>query len=326
MPNSHDACIVGVDLGGTKILSTVFTRDLQIVASKKKKTFASEGSDAILEKIVTCVEQAVVKAERVTEDITAIGVTVPGVFDRETGTVITTPNLPFSDYPLRALLEDTIEVPVCIENDVNAGTYGEYKRGAAAGFRHVVGIFPGTGIGGGLILDGKLYIGATGNAGEIGHTIINPCGPMCGCGKRGCLEAHASRSAIAKDAVFLANSGAAPKTLNEFGTDYAKYTSKVFSRAHNGGDTSVAELVYRAAWYLGIGMANCVNLLSPEAIVIGGGLIERLGSAYLERAEASMREHAMEGLCEGVEVLAASLGDDAAVLGAAALAYERTHG
>ena len=326
MSDKKATCLVGVDLGGTKILSTIFDTSLEKLGSKKKKTLPSEGSESILEKIVTCIEQAMEKTGFDISEIAAIGVTVPGVFDRKTGVVITTPNLPFSQFPLQSLLEERLSAPVRIENDVNAGTYGEFTKGAAKGYKHVVGIFPGTGIGGGLILDGKLFTGATGNAGEIGHMIINPSGPLCGCGRYGCLEAHASRSAIAKDAVFLANSGAAPQTLEAFGTDYSRYTSKVFSKAGSGGDEAIAALADRAAWYLGIGMANCVNLLSPEVIVIGGGLIERLGDRYLTIAESSMREHAMVGICEEVAVVAASLGDDAAVVGAAALAREHADG
>lgn len=322
----HDQCVVGVDLGGTKILTAIFDSALQKRAQTKKKTNPSDGEDSIIETICETITDALKKADQSPESLSAIGVTVPGVFDRNTGVVFSTPNLPFSDYPLKQKLEMHFPVPVVIENDVNAGTYGEYRAGAAKGFTHVIGVFPGTGIGGGLILDGKLFIGATGNAGEVGHMIINPSGPLCGCGKYGCLEAHASRSAMSRDAVFLANSGAAPETLASVGTDYAKYTSKVYDRACNGGDATVAAIVDRAAWYLGIGIANCVNLLSPEVVVIGGGLVERLGRHYLDRVEHSMREHAMSGISESVRMIAATLGDDAAVYGAAALANERLTG
>lgn len=320
-----EPCVVSVDLGGTKVLSAVFSKNMERIARSKKKTNPGEGSDSILETIDRCIKDALEKADRPISSVSAIGVTVPGVFDRDTGTIIQTPNLPFVDYPLKARLETRYDSPVFIENDVNAGTYGEFVAGVAQGYRHIVGIFPGTGIGGGLILDGRLYLGATGNAGEIGHMIINPDGPLCGCGKHGCLEAHASRSAMSKDAVFLASSGAAPETLEAVGTDFSNYTSKIYQKACEGGDERVAALVDRAAWFLGIGMANCANLLSPEMIVVGGGLIERLGARYLDVAERSMREHAMPGVAESVRVVAAILGDDATVVGAAALAYGRVH-
>ncbi len=316
--------VVGVDLGGTKILSAVFDDDLRKIARKKTKTAAVNGSDAVLDNVSLSVAGALDKAKIPMADVDAIGVAVPGVFDRSTGVIIQTPNLPLSDYPLKAALEQHFSRPVWVENDVNAGTYGEYRAGAAKGYRHVLGVFPGTGIGGGLIINGELYIGSGGNAGEIGHMIIQPGGPLCGCGRRGCLEAFAGRSAMARDAVFLANSGAAPDTLAAAGTDYSAYTSKVFHRAIEAGEAAIVGVIERAAWYLGIGLANCVNLLNPEIVVVGGGLVERLGDRYLRVVEQSMRDHAMRGLADHVAVVAASLGDDATVVGAAALAAERS--
>ena len=209
-----------------------------------------------------------------------------------------------------------------MENDVSAGTFGEFKYGAARGYRHVVGIFPGSGIGGGLILNGSLYTGATGNAGEIGHMIISSDGPLCGCGQRGCLEAHSSKTAIAKEVITLASMGEAPTALRQAGTDFKNYTSKVLAKSSQGGDRRVAEVLSRAAWHLGIGMANCVNILSPEVIVLGGGLVEKLGKKFVDEAEHSMHLHAMPHLVMNIKVVEASLGDDAVILGAGALAVE----
>ncbi len=313
---------VGVDLGGTKILSAVYDDDFNRVSKEKTKTGAQDGSDAILEKIVSSIRKALEKEGLDISDVSGSGVTVPGVFDRNTGVVHKTPNLPFVDYPLRSRLEKLLDAPVRIENDVNAGTYGEYRAGAGSGYRHIIGLFPGTGIGGGLILNGELFTGATGNAGEIGHMIIQPEGPLCGCGQHGCLESLASRGAIARDAVFLASSGSAPAALEYAGSDYKAFTSKTLFRAVEGGDIAIADVIDRTAYYLGIGMANCVNILNPEIFVIGGGLVDRFGSSYIEKAAESMRKHAMPGLVAGVEVVMATLGDYAATIGAALLVKE----
>ncbi len=317
---------VGVDLGGTKILSVVYDDGFNRVSKDKTKTAAQDGSDAILEKIVKSVSNSLDKVDADFSAVKAAGITVPGVFSRDTGVVYTTPNLPFEEYPLKERLQDSLHTTVRIENDVNAGTYGEYRKGAASGYRCVIGLFPGTGIGGGLILNGELYTGATGNAGEIGHTIIQADGPLCGCGKHGCLESLASRSAIARDAVFLASNGSAPAALEYAGTDFKSYTSKTLARSIEGGDAAVQEIIDRSAYYLGIGMANCVNILNPEIFVIGGGLVDRFGDRYIQTAAESMRSHAMEGLVADVRVVQASLGDYAAVIGAALLAREEIEG
>ena len=321
---SRAGAVVAVDLGGTKILTAAFDSNFAKIGRNKVKTKAYEGADAIFNAVVDSITDALASAKINTNDVRGIGIVIPGVFDRDTGLVVETPNLPLSRFPFKSKLFERIPVPIFIENDVNAGTYGEFRSGAAVGYRHVVGVFPGTGIGGGLILDGKLYIGATGNAGEIGHMIIQTGGPLCGCGQRGCLEALASRSAMARDAVFLANSGSAPATLAQAGTDYSRYSSKTFSKALEAGDEAIERVIDRAAWNLGIGLANCANLLSPEIIVIGGGLVERLGEAYIETVDRSMRSHAMRGIGESVKVVGAKLGDDAAVLGVAALVAEAT--
>ena len=318
--------VVAVDLGGTKILTAVFDADFAIIGRKKVKTRAYEGADAIFEGVVDSITAAIASSGLSVDAIRGIGIVIPGVFDRSTGFVVETPNLPLSAFPLKSRLSKRFSVPIFIENDVNAGTYGEFRSGAATGYRHVVGVFPGTGIGGGLILDGKLFIGATGNAGEIGHMIIHSEGPLCGCGQRGCLEALASRSAMARDAVYLASSGSAPAALEQAGTDYSRYSSKTFSKALAAGDDAIAGVVDRAAWNLGIGLANCANLLSPEIIVIGGGLVERLGRTYVESVSRSMRAHAMSGIGESVEIVEAKLGDDAAILGSAALTRDATDG
>lgn len=304
------------------MLAVVYDGSLKQLGKNKVKTRAEEGADEIADRIIDTIHGAAQDAGVDVREITGVCVTVPGVIDRKTGTIRQTPNLPFRDFPIKERLSKALDVEIMLENDVSAGTYGEYRAGAAQGYDHVIGVFPGTGIGGGLILNGQLYAGATGNAGEIGHMIIQTGGPLCGCGQHGCLEALAGKTAMAKDAVYLAGSGAAPSTLARTGTDFAQFSSKVFAKAFEDGEESVMSVVRRAGWFLGIGLANCVNIFSPEAIVIGGGLVEKLRDHLIEPAVASMRTHAMDYLVEDVRVFPAQLGDSAVVIGAAALVQE----
>ncbi len=256
------------------------------------------------------------------DEVAGAGVAVPSPIDLATGVVLETPNLGFRDFPLKARLEKALGIPVILENDVNAGTYGELRKGAAAGYRHVIGLFPGTGIGGGIIIDGKLYRGATGGAGEIGHMIIQVEGRLCGGGHYGCLESVASKTAMAKDAAMLATTGGAPVMASLAGGDISKMKSSVFAKSIEGGDTQIARVLERAARFLGVGLANCVNIFNPEAIIVGGGLVERFGDSYLSVAEKSMRENAMPSLAKVVKLLPAKLGDDAVAIGVSSLLAE----
>lgn len=313
---------IGFDLGGTKMIAALVTNELEIVERIKEKTHAQEGTEAVLKRIAATIRSVMEKSGVDREQVRGVGMAIPGPIDRKAGVILKTPNLGFENTPVREYLEKETGLKLVLENDVNAGTYGEYVRGAGRGFRELIGLFPGTGIGGGLILNGRLYRGATGNAGEIGHMIVKIDGPRCGCGQYGCLEALASRLSISKDAVALASSGNAPFTFKEAGTDIKNYKSRVFARAWKQNETAMVELIKRSARTLGIGMANCVNILNPEAIILGGGLVEKLGTPYIKEAADSMRAHGMKGMVEDVEVLAASLGDDAVFIGAAALARE----
>ena len=316
-----DALVVGIDLGGSKMLATVY-RGARALGSAKRSTDPNAGADGLAKGLVRTAEAALQAAGLDRSAPAAIGIGAPGPIDAQRGTLEGSPNLGVADFPIRDCLKDAFGVPVVLENDVSAGTYGEHRFGAARGRRHVLGVFPGTGIGGGLVLDGRLYRGARGNAGELGHMIVQLDGPLCGCGQYGCLEALASRSAIARDLIAQAAIGKAPAVTAKAGTDVRSVRSKMIARVLAAGEQPGVELLERAAERLGIGIANCVNLLNPEMVVLGGGLVEKVGDWLIERAADSMRRHALPSLAEGVEVVAATLGDDAVVRGAAALAQE----
>ncbi len=309
---------VGFDMGGTKMLAAVLDTEYTECASEKMRTPVGAGNKEFLKAIAGLVQEALDRAKVDLKQIAAIGIAVPGPIDRERGLVIDLPNAGMHDYHLRDELESRLGARVVLENDVNAGTYGEFTSGAAKGRRNVIGVFPGTGIGGGIIIDGALYRGHSGRAGEIGHMIVEAGGRRCGCGKYGCLEAVGSRTAIAKDLVHLALNGQAPTILDKAGTDIAKIKSGVIKKAMDAGEKAVIEVVERAAWYLGVGLGSCIDIFDPDLVVIGGGLVEKLGRAYLDPIERSMRAHTMAA--PDTKLVEAKLGDDSVVIGAAVLA------
>lgn len=308
---------IGFDLGGTKMLAAVLHGDNTIAGRSKAKT-RGDNSDAVIQQIISVTREAMEDARVTTVD--AMGIAVPGPIDIHRGMILDPPNLNLRNAPVAQILQDEFGFPVFLENDVNAGLWGEFVAGAARGYRHVVGIFPGTGIGGGIIMDAQLFRGKQGSAGEIGHITVQSDGRLCGCGNFGCLETVASKTAIARDLAVLALNGLSPVLAEAGATDIRAVKSGLIARALKARDPGVAEVVQRAAEFLGIGMAAMVNTFDPELIVVGGGLVEKLGTAYLQVAEEMMRRRAMARLVEDVQVAAAQLGDNAAVIGAADLA------
>lgn len=311
--------IVGVDIGGTKMMAAVYDRSFKKLGvarkrSREKKNGESEG------RVLTVIQEALQDAGNPV--IKGIGVGAPGPLDPHTGVIIDTPNLGWKNYPLADVLGRAFKVPVVLDNDVNVGTYGEWCSTDLNTCRHVLGVFPGTGIGGGIIIDGRLLQGFSGAAGEIGHMTVLPDGPYCGCGKRGCLEAVASRIAIAKEVAALAARDDAPFILEKCGTDLSEIRSGVLARAIEMKETKVEGVVRHAAYYLGMAVGNLINILSPEAVVLGGGLVEAMESLFLEEVNRGVKDHAMPFLRKGVQIRAARLGDDAVVMGAAHLIAE----
>jgi len=315
---------IGFDLGGTKMLAAVLDDDRRIVARTKNKTTGVD-NDGVFAQIQDTIDGVLKKAGISRKDLESVGIAAPGPIDMSSGTILSTPNLGLKDFALSARLGDALGCPVYLENDVNAGLWGEFVSGVARGKRHVIGIFPGTGIGGGIIMNGTLFRGKNGSAGEIGHITVQTDGRRCGCGNHGCLETVASKTAIARDLALLAMNGQSPVLAEAGATDIKLVKSGLIKKALDAGDYGVADVIDHAAYFLGIGMAAMVNTFDPEMIVLGGGLIEKLGSRFTDRAERTMRERSMPRLVADVAVVEAQLGDDAAVVGAADLA-DREHG
>ncbi len=311
--------IVGVDIGGTKMMAVVYDRNFNKLGVSRKRSRDKKGGDSEA-RVFTVVNEALQEAGNPV--ISGIGVGSPGPLDPHTGVIIDTPNLGWKDYPLADVLARTYKVPVTVDNDVNVGTYGEWCSTDLVHCRHVVGIFPGTGIGGGIILNGKILHGFSGAAGEIGHMTVAPDGPYCGCGKRGCLEAVASRIAIAKEVAALAAREDAPFILERCGTDLSEIRSGVLARAIELGEKKVESVVRQAAYFIGMATGNLINILSPEAVVLGGGLVEAMETLFLEEVNRGVKDHAMPYLRRNVQIRPARLGDDVVVLGAAWLIVE----
>lgn len=317
---------VGFDLGGTKMLATVFDHTFKPLGRKRKKTKAQAGAEAGLNRVIQTIQATLEEAGIAPDQLLGIGVGCPGPLDLDRGIVFEMPNLGWKDTPMKEVLEKAFGCPVIIANDVDAGVYGEYRFGAAHGARCVVGVFPGTGIGGGCVYEGQIIRGSTGSCMEIGHIPISPDGPLCGCGQRGCLEVVASRLAISAAAAIAAYRGEAPHLLKLAGTDLSNIRSGTLSAAIKAGDVVIEQIVQGAARHTGWAMAGIVNLLAPDIILIGGGLVEAIPDLYPLALEKALKERVMPSYRNTFEVAVAQLGDDATVMGAAAWAQQAIEG
>jgi glucokinase len=316
---------LGLDLGGTKVMAAVLDGENKIVSRARAKTRAWREDEKVFQTIVKAARRAIERAGIEPSQIEAAGIGSPGPLDPDSGVIIESANLGFRNFPLGERLAREFRCPVAVENDVNAGMWGEFKMGAARGARDAFGLFWGTGIGGGLIIAGSLYHGWSKNAGEIGHMIIEADGPRCGCGRRGCLEAVASRSAITRDLRKALRSG---KKISLAGLEGKSETvpSGDLRRAYEAGDEMVVKIVDRATRYLGYGIGSLINALGPQIVVLGGGMIEAFGQPMIDRIDKIARKIAFEFAIKDVAIVKAALGDDAGVTGAALIARQRLTG
>jgi len=318
--------LIGVDLGGTKILTGVFDSKFELEGTTKLSTKAGRGVDAVIERIARCVKEAVDECDLKFSQVRGIGVGAPGAVDAESGRVIFAPNLPeWKDVPLKKALEKQLDVPVFLGNDCNVCALGVFDQEYKAKPKHLVGIFLGTGIGGGLIINGDLYCGRNLTAGEIGHMVIEVNGPKCGCGNRGCFEALASRTAIFRRIEAAVKDGQETILTDMLGKDLKDMRSGDLRKAIRKGDKFVGKVIEEAAEYGGIGVANLINLLNPEIVVLGGGLIEALEDEMMPAIIKSAKAHVMSGTMEGIKIEASKLGDHAGITGAAVLARRATN-
>ena len=323
--------LVGIDLGGTSIYAAVVdAREGRILGTAKATTKAKKGALAVTDRVAKAATRAIERSGLEHDAIAGLGIGVPGPVDPVAGVVVRCPNMgpSWDGYALARRLERRLRMPVTLDNDVNVGAVGEHTFGAGRGTRDMLAIFVGTGIGGGLVLDGKLYTGLRYSAGEVGHMVIAADGPMCGCGASGHAEALASRTAIERDIRAALDEGrpsVVPRLLREAKRDMI--TARIIDEALAAGDEVVIAAVHKAQRYLGLLIASCVNLLDPEMIVVGGGLLERMGDEYLKPVRPVAQEHYINKVhAERVTIGRAQLGDQAGAVGAAVLAKQRLEG
>lgn len=313
---------VGFDLGGTKMMATVYNGSFKLLGTAKAKTNVSAGPKAIQARIRETIVAALKEAKVPLKAVTGIGVGCPGTLELDKGMILEAPNLRWRRVPLRDLLTDWFHCRVVLANDVDAGTYGEYRFGAGQGARTLLGVFPGTGIGGGCVYEGRLIRGRTGSAMEIGHIPVRENGRLCGCGRRGCLEALAGRLALSAEVAQAVYRGEAPFLAKNDGGDLKKLKSGLLAKSIQAGDKVVERIVRDAMHLLGRTIGGVVNLLAPDVVVLGGGLVEAIPRLTLEEVQRGLKETTMETFVRQVRVVEAKLGDDATTLGAAALVAE----
>jgi len=319
---SQEKLYLGVDVGGTKILAALVRPCGTIVARERCDTPSKAAPRESLKAILAAMKGALAAGGADQGDLAAIGLAIPGVVDPDRGRVVVTPNMNLTGMAIRAAIRRSYGVPVAVGNDVNLGTLGEKWLGAARGAASVVGIFVGTGIGGGVIVDGRLVRGAREAAGEIGHIVMLPGGPRCGCGNRGCLEALASRSAIERELrkAIAAGRRTVLRKLVPKGTGTIR--SKALRRALNAKDRLVCDVMRRAAEFLGYACLTVRHVVDPDVIVLGGGVMEACGDFILPIVQRIVASDALPGARRGGEIVQSKLGDDAVALGAVAIARQ----
>ena len=321
-PRKRQRYIVGVDLGGTNIVAGAMPEDGSTeVAMRSEPTRADQGAESVVDRIARMIDTVI--AETISEtgakrsDFAGVGIGSPGPLDRERGIVIVTPNLGWRNFPLRDEISKRVDLPASLDNDANCATIGEWWCGAARGARHVIGITIGTGIGGGLILDGRLFHGASDVAGEIGHTTIDSTGRRCKCGNYGCLEAYASGPAIAERAR-EALAGGEPSALTKLvNGDLTRITAQLVYDAAKKDDDVARQVVRETANFLGAGVANLLNIFNPDVVVIAGG-VTQAGAPLFEPLRAEVRRRAFRPAVEACRILPGTLRGSAGVVGAVA--------
>jgi glucokinase len=315
---------LGIDLGGTKVLAAVVDITTgEVIGSARKRTHAERGQNFVSERTIE-LATAAMEAAKLTAGtgIVALGVGAAGQIDRKAGVVVDAPNLGVKDMPLGDVLGKHFGVPVAVGNDVEVAAFGEYLHGSGRGYNNFVCIFVGTGIGSGIIQNGRLYTGLTGTAGEVGHITIEAGGRICGCGGRGCLEAYASRTAITKAIMAQIHHGRssvlADEAARQLKSGETVIRSGILASAIQQKDDLVIEVITEAANYLGYGLGSVMNFYNPDCIILGGGVIEAIDLLF-ETAVHRARTTALEAPARKTPIVRAKLGDFSGVVGAACL-------
>lgn len=319
------AIYIGVDLGGTKIAAAALNAATgELAGSLVVPTEAHEGPEAVLGRVAAVVGRVREGLGLARGDVAGVGVGVPGYINPDTGTTLLLPNLPgaWRGLPAGAMLREQTGLPAALINDARAFVLAEATQGAGRGAHAVVGLTLGTGVGGGIAIDGRLLLGISGSAGEAGHMTIDPDGPPCNCGNSGCLEQFASGPAIAALGVKAVLHGATTAIGGLAGGDLGAITPETIRRAAEAGDAVATAILARVGGYLGIGVANLVTTLSPNRVILGGS-VARLGPWLFDPVRATVRQRVRAVPVDEVAIVPAALGAEAGVIGAAVWAAQQ---
>ncbi len=314
--------VIALDLGGTKLLAALVSASGQVTARELFPTRAQEGPESVINRLFMAIDSLLKLRNLSSSEIDSISIAAAGPINLEKGMVTASPNLPgWHNIPLRDRVQDKFGVKTFLVHDATAGALGEYRFGAGKGAQNLIYIAVGTGIGGGIILNGKVHDGAVGSAGEVGHMTIDVHGQKDTCGNVGCLETLASGTAIAREAKRRIHGGEKSALMVMVKGKIDDITAEKVGLAAQGGDPLARDVIRNAAVYLGIGLVNLVNVLNPDTIVVGGS-VAKLGEPWLDTARQVVKERAFPVAVSAVRIVLGKLGDEAAVLGAAASAFE----
>jgi len=315
-----DEVFVGIDLGGTNIKIGCFDADVNLIAKTSVPTAVDNGPDFVVNNIVNTTKALLADNSIPTDILCSLGIGSPGPLNRAEGVIIDAPNLKFRNVPLRKMLSERLSAPAVLDNDANVACWGEYVIGAGKGADNMVFFTLGTGIGGGIISDGRLVHGCEDNAAELGHIIIYPDGRLCNCGQQGCVEAYASANATAKRAVEAIQTGA-ESSLQKVLDENGRITCKDVYDHLAAGDKLAKEITDGTAKALALTCVGVLHILEPSRAVFAGGMIAA-GDLLLDRIKYYFSEHIWSLKTESFEICFATLGEDAGIIGAAALAIQ----
>ncbi|MFQ6121662.1 MAG: ROK family protein [Dehalococcoidales bacterium] len=314
--------VLAIDLGGTKIITAIFDNN-RLIAKERCLTMAGEGQQSVINRLLSSIDHILSLKNMDLSQLGSISIAAAGGIDIERGLVTSSPHLPdWQDVPLRDIVKEKYQVDTFLLNDASAAALGEHRFGAGKGVSNLILLTVGTGIGGGIIINGRLYNGPYGSAGEIGHMTIDVNGLSCQCGNIGCLETLASGTAMAREARRRIAQGESSCLLELVADRTEDVTAENIGVAARGGDSLALDVIAGAGTYLGVGMVNLVNIFNPEMIVVGGG-VANLGDLLLDPARQVVKERAFRISARAVRIVTAQLGDEAGVYGAAVFALEQ---
>lgn len=314
-----DRYCIGVDLGGTKIATVLSDLQGRIISADRRPTNAAAGTAKVLEQIFTSIRQVMRGVDP--EGILGIGVVSPGPVDREKGIIVDAPNLGWENIPIGKIIQEQFQTPCALENDATAAALGEWVFGAGRNLNDLIYITVSTGIGGGIICNGQILHGRDGAAGEIGHMVVDVTGPPCNCGKKGCLEAISSGTAIAAAARRLVGAGRDSSLIIKSQNNPDLITAQLVAEAAAEGDPLAVAVLEHAIYFLGIGVANLIQIFNPELIIIGGG-VSKIGKPLFDGVWQVVAANTFAHTVKDLLIVTPELGDNSGTIGAAAVAIQ----